>query len=69
MSIKTKIPLIDEEENLVDREKVSFDPILSFDLFEIHQFAMQNIRYLVNYYHVWEYGLDSFIVPQVYEFT
>jgi hypothetical protein len=33
---KAKKPLIFEEEYLVDRDKDIFDPVLSFDLFEIH---------------------------------
>jgi hypothetical protein len=49
-----------EEEDLVDRDKDIFDPVLSFDLFEIHQLALQNFRDLVDHYHVWESDLAKF---------
>jgi hypothetical protein len=67
-STKAKKPLIVEEEDLVDRDKDVFDPILSFDSFEIHQLAIQNFRDLVDHYHAWESDLEKFLVPQVYEF-
>jgi hypothetical protein len=50
-STKPKKPLTVEEEDLVDGDKDIFDPILSFDLFEIHQLALQNFRDLVDHYH------------------
>jgi hypothetical protein len=57
---KLKKLLIVEEEYLVDRDKYIFDPILSFDLFEIHQLALQNFRDLVDHYHAWESDLEKF---------
>jgi hypothetical protein len=65
---KAKKPLSVEEEDLVDRDKDIFDPILSFDSFELHQKAIQNFRDLVDHYHAWESNLAKFLVPQVYEF-
>jgi hypothetical protein len=50
-STKPKKPLTVEEEYLVDRDKYIFDPVLSFDLLEIHQLALQNFRDLVHHYH------------------
>jgi hypothetical protein len=67
-SVKTKRPLSIEEEDLVDKDQYIFDLVLSFNLFEIHQLAMQNFRDLVNYYHAWESELAKFIVPQTYYF-
>jgi hypothetical protein len=44
---KDKKLLVVEEEDLVDRDKDVFDPILSFDSFEIHRLEIQNFRDLV----------------------
>jgi hypothetical protein len=67
-SNKAKKPLVVEEEDLVDRDNDVFDPILSFDSFEIHQLTIQNFMDLVDHYHTWEFDLEKFLVPQVYEF-
>jgi hypothetical protein len=67
-STKIRIPLTVEEQYLADRDKYIFDLLLSFDLFELHQLAMQHSRYLVDFYHAWEYDLAKFIVPQTYNF-
>jgi hypothetical protein len=49
---KAKKTLVTEEEDLVDRDKDIFDPILSFDAFELHQQANHNFRDLVDHYHI-----------------
>jgi hypothetical protein len=67
-SIKTKIPLTVEEEDLADRDKYIFDHVLSFEFFKLHRLAMQNFRDSINYYHAWKSDMAKFIVPQVYEF-
>jgi hypothetical protein len=67
-SLKTRITLTVEEEDLADKDKDIVDLVLSFDLFKLHQLSMQNFRDLVDHYHAWESDLAKFIVPQVYEF-
>jgi hypothetical protein len=65
---KIKIPLTDEEQYLVDRDKYIYDLVLSFDLFEFHQLAMQHFRGLVDFYHAWESNLSKFIIPHTNNF-
>jgi len=48
---KTKKKLNFEEDDLVDKGKDIFDPVLSFDPFELYQKAMQNSKDLVDHYH------------------
>jgi hypothetical protein len=65
---KAKKTLINEEEDLVDKDKDIFYLILSFDAFELYQQANQNFRDLFYHYHVWESDLVKFLVSQVYGF-
>jgi len=67
-SIKIKIPLRVEEKDLTDKDIDIFYLVLFFNLFELHQLAMQHFRYLVNFYHAWESDLAKFMVPRVYKF-
>jgi hypothetical protein len=67
-SIKIKIPLRVEEKDLTDKDIDIFYLVLFFNLFELHQLAMQHFRYLVNFYHAWESDLAKFIIPQKYNF-
>jgi hypothetical protein len=57
-----------EEEDLVDKDKDIFDPVLSFDSLDLYNDVMQNCRDLVDHYPVWESNLTKFVVPQVYHF-
>jgi hypothetical protein len=45
---------------MVDRDKDMFETVLSFDLFELHQIAMQHFRDLIDFYHAWESDLVKF---------
>jgi hypothetical protein len=56
------------EEDLVDRDKDVFDPVLSFDTSVLYQQEKQGFQDLVDHYYAWESDLAKFIVPQVYHF-
>jgi hypothetical protein len=45
-----------------------FDPITSFDLYELHKLSFDGYNQLHDYFHEWESNLARFIIPQTYNF-
>jgi hypothetical protein len=56
------------EPDLEDRDCQIFDPITSFDLYELHKLYFDRYNQLHDYFHAWESNLARFIVPQTYNF-
>jgi len=67
-SSKIKRLLTIKDQYLVDRDKYIFDYVLSFNLFELHQLAIQHFRGLIDFYHAWESNLMNSSVSETYNF-
>jgi hypothetical protein len=56
------------EEDLVDKDKDIFDPVLSFDSSELYQQIKEDFSNMVDHYYAWGSDLAKFMIPQVYQF-
>jgi hypothetical protein len=60
-SSKIKRTLNVEEKDLVNRDKDIFDPVLSFDMFELFKLVMHHFIDCIEFYHAWASNLSKFV--------